>query len=763
MTNKQSLFDYLLKTLSIRQYLIPLWLMPIIILGIIYGTYIINTYSNDITNSLSNNRLNTLNYLASTSGFSMFSADISTLTRVADSINNNEDIKGILFVSDTLEIVARSSGLDDINPNIIQLIPEYDAYQVIKQEKDSYVFSPIYAEGISSGDSAHKQLLGYVLMMISDEYLEAINRELLVNSFAFLYAAIFILVVLSAFYSKKINQYIVDYMKVITDLSLGDYNKNKTEHYPREIKELYERTNHLSNELSDYRDKMDIKVDKATKELTLALNELEDKNKALDDSRIIAESATKSKDMFLARMSHELRTPVNALIGFSKLAKDERSGEKQKEYNEIIRNSSQHLLAIIDDLLDLSILELGEFKINKAYFNPREIFDEITSIYSEKIFINNIKLIIDIDTKVSTYIHADRTRLMQILNNLISNSIKFTQHGEIRMEANVLDATDTMQKIEFIVEDTGCGMKKEDLDSIFKSFVQLHELFYSSQGIGLGLPIVKHLVQAMNGIITVESKEGVGTKFSIVFEIETRGEDELNVNYETDLLDRTDEGLILLFKNKNILIAEDHDYSRLLLIEYLNQFNINTIEAKSGSELLELLPDSKPDLLLIDIHMPGYTGIELSKIIRDLNTENCMVPIILMTADITVIKNENYLMSGANDIVLKPIDVDELINKIFNLIGDAEIPDNMKELISSSLVNESELSEEFKKLINLVIEAASNENEVMLRDNLHKLHGISELAQDRKLCQVFSRFKEMDTTDIDQIKNELKNILKMIH
>ena len=512
----------------------------------------------DVINGQSRNRLNTLDYLSQATEFSMFSRDVTTLVKFANSIYGNEDIKGIVFVSDTLDIIAHSSSFIDLNPDITNIIVKHDAGDLIKLGENSCIYSPIYSEGLGTGTNDPKQLLGYVLMITSDEYINNIKQKILINAFLFLFITIFILILLSFLYSKKIDQYVFNLVKAINDLSLGHYDKYKNDQYPREVRTLYTGINKLSNELSNYRDKMDTRVNKATNELSVTLRVLEDQNKALDASRKFAESANKSKDMFLARMSHELRTPINSLIGFSKLARDEQSSEKKCKYNEIILNSSEHLLSLIDDLLDLEILELGGLKINKTSFELRQIFEDIFSIYTSQLNLNNIKLIKHIDDEISEIIYTDRTRLLQILNNLISNSIKFTKHGEIRVSVILLSSTDTLQKIEFVIADTGCGIKKEEKDNVFKSFVQLNESFDSSHGAGLGLAIVKQIVQAMGGEIHLESTEAVGTKFSVILDIETRPNGDVTTNYDTNSKNEMNERTKQILKNMNILIAEDH-------------------------------------------------------------------------------------------------------------------------------------------------------------------------------------------------------------
>ncbi len=735
-----------IEKLSVRHFLMALWLTPIIVLGLVIGSYTINSFVNHITSILATNRLNTLDYLSRNAEFSLFSGNTPVLTDIANSVRS-EGIKGVLFLSDNFNIIAHSSNLKDVYRLIPDNLSEFQSRTVLDTGRTSIIYNPVISEGIQTfNDDDNDKILGYTVLLVSENYVQNIRRELLTTSFLLLIFSIILLVILLLYLSKKIDAHVSNIMQALEDIGQGKYEQHRDLKFPWQLKKLYASINTLAAELTEYRGSMDSKVTAATEELNITLHKLEEKNRDLESARKSAETANTAKDFFLARMSHELRTPVNALIGFSKLAANENQTEKLVEYNEIIQHSSEHLLTLIEDLMDLSIIEMDKIRINKTGFSVHKLIEEIKYFHSSKLLINNLRLVTNIDDGIYEYIHTDRTRLLQILNNLVSNSIKFTQNGEISVLLSLVSDSELHQTVRFAVKDTGRGIKQENLESIFNSFVQLEKNVNPSQGSGLGLAIVKQLVNALGGEISVESIESEGSRFSFILELGKANQEETSPDKAVP-----EHTLNQALAEKTVLIAEDHDYSRLLLIEFLARYGMKTIESRTVDELLELATETRPDVFLIDIHLSGQSGIELA---RRLKSPDCLVknvPVILMTADVTLNVQQVCEDSNADDMIYKPVDFAILLHKIAVHTDGVNPDSNISIPEFEDLVNEEELKNEINYLIGKLITAARDKNLDLLREFRHKLDGIIQLVREAGLSKALQQARDIRLNEIEEI------------
>ncbi|MCP4310099.1 MAG: response regulator [Bacteroidetes bacterium] len=383
----------------------------------------------------------------------------------------------------------------------------------------------------------------------------------------------------------------------------------------------------------------------------------------LKEAKERAEESDRLKTSFLANMSHEIRTPMNGILGFANLLKDpDLQGEKRDLYLKHIEQSSKQLLNIIDDIIDISKIESGQLKISNRPVRINGIMDEIYSSFFHRIRGDapgqqKVKFNLEKGNESADFtLVADDYRLRQILNNLIGNAIKFTEEGNITFGYVVKNNL----HIEFFVRDTGPGIPDNKLGIIFDRFGQLNQASYSQpSGTGLGLSISKNLVKLMGGEMWVESKVNKGSVFRFTLPLVTETAiDEPRVLISNKSYDWT---------GKRILVAEDEKLNWMFIREMLGKSGAEIVRAEDGNQAVKITRKLKPDVILMDIKMPGLNGIEATRKIRTFNTK---VPIIAQTAFVMAEEKEESKQVGCNHFVTKPLDrtvIMELIDSYISI------------------------------------------------------------------------------------------------
>jgi PAS domain S-box-containing protein len=364
-----------------------------------------------------------------------------------------------------------------------------------------------------------------------------------------------------------------------------------------------------------------------------------------------AEQSDKLKSMFISTMSHEIRTPMNSIIGFTSLLENETNAKKIKNYIEIISNSGNLLVTLIDDIMDLSKMETGSIKIKKEKFNLNKLLKDIKSQFNlelEKRDKKNISIIIENEENYDIY--TDNKRLSQILNNLILNSIKFTNEGYIKYGFKIKD-----EYLEFYVEDTGIGIKKENIELVFERFYQIdRDKIKKQEGTGIGLTICKAIIELLGGKMWIESEYNIGTTVYFTIPIEESIEDNESLEKENNIINEIE-------YCKNILIIDDNDTNYELLYIILLSANIITSRAKNNIEFLNKIDEKNYDLILLDLKLSKKDNWFLLNWIKENKKD---IPIIIQTSseieenEIKTKEMESYYF------ISKPINARELLNKI---------------------------------------------------------------------------------------------------
>ena len=384
----------------------------------------------------------------------------------------------------------------------------------------------------------------------------------------------------------------------------------------------------------------------------------------------LAKSANEAKTRFLFNMSHDIRTPMNAIIGFSGLLeKNLQNGEKAKEYLGKICSSGNLLMTIINQILEIARIESGTIALQLKAEDINTVFHTVNTVFEEDIRKKNLQYSTDLDV-YHTFIFCDRVKLQEIMLNIISNAIKYTSDGHaVHVKIYEKDSEDPRKaRFIFTCEDTGIGMSEEYLPHIFEEFSREHTTTENKvAGTGLGLPIVKSMIELMGGSIQVESTQGVGTKFTVDISFDMASEADVyrdQISEQPDVLEK--------LEGKRILLAEDNDLNAEIAIELLAEEKIVVDRAKDGAECLDKLEKAVPgyyDMILMDIQMPVMDGYDAAARIRRMKDEKkASIPIIAMTANAFAEDRQKAISMGMNDHVAKPIDMNVLLPVIAKYI-----------------------------------------------------------------------------------------------
>ena len=417
------------------------------------------------------------------------------------------------------------------------------------------------------------------------------------------------------------------------------------------------------------------KMIKIEKETNQKLNKL---RVAAEDALKVAESASKAKSTFLSNMSHDIRTPMNAIIGFATLALDDiRDGKKVEDYLSKILSSSKHLLGLINDILDMSRIESGKVVLEEQETDLVTTLQELQSIMEGQAKERKLKLHVDYSNLRDRHVFCDKTRLNQVMFNLLANAVKFTSEGgSIWLTMSQLEPTCEVEDraiYEIRVKDTGIGMDKAFIKHIFEPFERERTSTVSKiQGTGLGMAITKNIVDMMGGTIEVESQKGVGTEF--IIRLELRLQAEARVANEDGTKQHGHAEGVAEFAGKRLLLAEDNELNREIACMLLSKYGFVIDTAENGQEAVDLVAASAPDyydLVLMDIQMPVMDGHEATRRIRNLeDKELAKVPVVAMTANAFDEDRKAAKECGMNGFISKPINMQELVQALRMCLQD---------------------------------------------------------------------------------------------
>ena len=616
-------------------------------------------------------------------GIAALSADLSKID-----IKNNETLQNIskyvnagvaaLYIFDKdKKILEMDSSYAYVKQNMQKhsiLLGEGVVGQVAKQ-KEPILLNNVVNDSLSITSLSHntKTMFSYTLALMYQHkvygvlelgFTEKINE----NVMLFLDA---ITTPLATFiYSKQQNEKIKSYLEYEKANNIVMKEQHlQLEEANSQMEEQHQQLEEANSQMEEQQQQLE----EANSYMEEQQQQLKESSYALKDKNDELELSSKYKSEFLANMSHELRTPLNAIIVLSNMLENNKFNNLDKEEIKkasIIHKSGNELLLLINDVLDLSKIEAGKMILEEEFFSSKSLIEELSNLFNAQI--EEKKLSFIIEDNFNSQICSDKTKILQILKNFISNALKFTKTGSISLRIETLDE----RKLQILVCDTGIGIKKEQLESVFNAFVQADgSISRKYGGTGLGLSISRKMAEFIGGEITLQSTVLKGSTFSLILPIVIQNETDERIaeNKISDEITRytssTNDSQELL--GSKILVVDDDIRNIFILSEFLSSHGADVITAHNGKEAIDKLEanDNNIDIILMDIMMPVMDGYEATERIKE-NNKSKDIPIIALTAKAMQEDKEKALDAGCNDYVTKPIDTSLLLSILSGYLGN---------------------------------------------------------------------------------------------
>lgn len=576
-----------MKSWSIKRYILLLALLPGIIVSLALGSYFIFSHSHDLDRLLENRGLAIAKQLAPTCEYGVMSGNMGILQNIATSMLEEKDVRAVTIFNQDMNTLAHAGpkmlSERSLGPALHQEL------QLTYTDQSIRIRAPIYAQNLMISDfisetfyaeeNTESALLGWAEIELSLSNTRLARYEFIASSLIAILVALLLCSLLTMRLVRRLTTPLGSILHTIRALEQGKLDARAHVSGRGELQQIASGINAMASALQRTDIEHQQNLEQATQDLQETLDELEIRNRELIIGRREAMEANRMKSEFLANVSHEIRTPLNGIIGFSDLLLRTKLNDHQSDYLSTIRRSSNDLLTIINDILDLSKIDAGKLIIEHTQFYLRDALEEVLTVLAPTAAAKNIELQHLIYSDVPQLINGDSLRIKQVLSNLINNAIKFTEQGSVNIRVSLTRKLAEHSIIHFEIIDTGIGIAEEHLSKLFTPFNQGDaSTARRFGGTGLGLMISNALVKAMNGSISVTSKEGFGSTFSFTIEVE-----HCEHNAQTGIT----------FSDKRIALLEPSFTNRINLGTMFDQWQLPHDDFESSSALLNALPTAE--------------------------------------------------------------------------------------------------------------------------------------------------------------------------
>ncbi len=695
---------------SIHTRLLITGLIPLALLSLVLGWYMISTQSSELLSNMHDTGRVATNQMASNAEFALYSGNEEMLETLGYSILDIPSVSGILFYN---TVDDRTVRIGDIDFATQRMPDNFDLGPPFFRDNQWYFYSKItlnrgLTEDYDEFGQAESEVIGWVLVSLTNEILIQKQRQAIFGALIVISLGLLVAAWISMRIGRSISKPLENLTQVVEVMETGELDSLASEEGPLELRKLAYDINQLATSVRQSNVRMQSEIARATAQLQITLIELEE--------------AMEAQDQFLARMSHELRTPLTAVIGFSRLLFTELDSGKRNEHLRVIERSSTMLLTMIDDILEFSKAHDGGFTLEQINFDIRQWMSDLMEIHRQRAEEKDLQFTYEISSDVPEKLCGDPVRLSQVVANLINNAIKFTEKGFVHLQIESLSNKDGIINLQCSVSDSGKGIAQDKIAGLFEPFSQEDTSINRRYGgTGLGLSICKRLAETMGGDVTIESRESHGSTISFTCCLS-----EVDPAYSMAMADQIAVEPEPLLSGLIILIAEDNPFNQKLILKLLEAYGATCMLANNGQEAIELAGELHVDAVLMDIHMPVVDGVTACETIMQQSGES--PPIIGLTADITQAEHQRMMSAGAISIQSKPLEEVNLVNAILSALSDQrELSEQSSEGLLSSVIPAQELKAALIDNLHLLEQQLTANEKASLRQIIHDLMGLCGL------------------------------------